>query len=72
MSAISKAVSRVVAMMDKEQFRVERLYQISLSIAKSMLEKGAISEEEYTQIDTILLEKYRPILGTLLSGNPLI
>ena len=58
--------------MDKEQFRAERLYQISLSIAKSMLEKGTISEEEYTQIDTILLEKYRPILGTLLSGNPLI
>jgi len=59
-------------MMDKEQFRAERLYQISLSIAKSMLEKGTISEEEYTQIDTILLKKYRPILGTLLSGNPLI
>lgn len=57
--------------MGKEEFRSERLYQISLSIAKSMLEKGTISEEEYTQIDTMLLEKYRPILGTLLSGNPL-
>ena len=57
--------------MGKEEFRSERLYQISLSIAKSMLEKGAISEEEYAQIDTMLLEKYRPILGTLLSGNPL-
>lgn len=57
--------------MGKEEFRSERLYQISLSITKSMLEKGAILDEEYAQIDTMLLEKYRPILGTLLSGNPL-
>lgn len=58
-------------MMDKEKFRAERIYQITISIAKTMLEKGTISEEEYTQIDTILLEKYRPVLGTLLAGNPL-
>ncbi len=56
----------------KEQFRAERLYLMSLSVAKSMLEKGVISEEEFSQIDTILREKYRPILGTLLAGKPLI
>ena len=71
MSATSETASRVVAMMDKKQFRAERLYQVSISIAKAMLEKGTLSEEDYTQIDTILLEKYRPVLGTLLSGNPL-
>lgn len=57
--------------MDKVKFRAERIYQITISIAKAMLEKGTISEDEYAQIDTILLEKYRPILGTLLAGNPL-
>lgn len=57
--------------MNKEQFHAERLYQMSLSIAKTMLRKGIISAEEYKQIDTILLSKYRPILGTLLSGKPL-
>ena len=57
--------------MTKQQFRAERLYQISLSVAKTMLRKGVVSEEEYKQINTILLEKYRPILGTLLSGKPL-
>jgi hypothetical protein len=31
--------------------------------------KGLITEEEYAEIDTILLEKYRPYLGTLLSEN---
>ena len=31
--------------MTEEQFRAEKLYYISLSIAKSMLEKGVIDEE---------------------------
>ena len=57
--------------MDKEQFRAERLYLMSISVAKSMLEKGVISEKEFSEIDTILLKKYRPVLGTLLSGKPL-
>lgn len=38
-------------------------------MAKTMLENGLITEEEYAEIDTILLEKYRPYLGTLLSEN---
>lgn len=58
--------------MNEEEFRAERLYRMSLSVAKAMLEKGIISEEEYSEIDTILLEKYRPTLGTLLAGKPLI
>lgn len=70
-SAMSKAVSKAVRIMDKKQFRTEKMYRISLSVAKSMLEKGIISKEEYSEIDTILLEKYRPALGTLLAGKPL-
>ncbi len=57
--------------MSKEEFRAERLYLMSLSVAKSMLKKGVISEGEFKQIDTILLKKYRPTLGTLLSWKPL-
>ena len=70
-NATSETVSKAVERMDKEQFRAERLYLMSLSVAKSMLKKGVISESEFTQIDTILLKKYRPTLGTLLSGKPL-
>ncbi len=58
--------------MSKEQFRAERLYLMSLSVARSMLKKGIISEDEYMEMDTILFEKYRPILSTLLAGKPLI
>ncbi|WP_160560647.1 SHOCT domain-containing protein [Parablautia muri] len=57
--------------MTEEQFRAEKMYYISLSIAKSMLEKGVIDKEILTIIDTKLLEKYRPISGMLLAGKPL-
>lgn len=57
--------------MSEEQFRAEKMYYISLSVAKSMLEKGVIDEEVLSVIDTKLLEKYRPISGTLLAGKPL-
>lgn len=60
-------MTRVVIAMDKKQFRAEKMYQISLFVAKSMLKKGIISKEEYSEIDTILLKKYQPILGTLLA-----
>ena len=47
--------------MDEKEFEAEKLYYISMSIAKSMLEKGIIDEEVLAIIDTKLLEKYRPI-----------
>ena len=57
--------------MEREQFRAERLYLMSLSVAKSMLGKGIISRDEYSEIDTILLKQYRPPLATLLAGKTL-
>jgi len=57
--------------MNEEQFQAEKMYYISLSVAKSMLQKGVIDEEVLSIIDTKLLEKFRPVSATLLSGNPL-
>jgi len=56
-----------VARMSEDQFRNEKLYQTTMSLARSMLEKGVISEEDYHEFDTIMLEKYQPIFGTLFS-----
>lgn len=56
----------------EEEFRAEKLYYISLSIAKSMLKKGIIDEGLLAVIDERLLETYRPVLGTLLAGKPMI
>lgn len=60
-----------VAQMTEEQFRAEKLYQATMNMARRMLLQGLISEEEYCQIDTIFLEKYRPVFGTLFSTMPL-
>ena len=56
--------------MNEELFNAEKLYQVTMTIAKSMLVKGIITKEEYAVIDTKMLEKYRPILGILLSTLP--
>ena len=55
--------------MRKEQYRADMLYQVSLSVAKTMREKGLITADEYVEIDTMLLAKYQPYLGRLLSEN---
>jgi len=51
--------------MSHEQFEREKNYRVSLSIAKAMLSKGIISEQEYSIIDTMLIARYRPIIGSL-------
>jgi hypothetical protein len=38
-----------------------------MHLARKMLIEGIISEVEYRQIDTIFLEKYKPVFGTLFS-----
>ena len=54
--------------MNKEEFQTEKEYLLSVSIIKSMVSQGVISQETYDVLRTKLVEKYRPILGTLLSG----
>lgn len=53
--------------MSKEEFRNEKLYQTTMHLARKMLEEGVVSEEEYRRIDTIFLDKYKPVFGTLFS-----
>lgn len=61
-----------VARMSEAEFHAEKMYLLCLGTAKTMFKKGVISEEEFTKIDTMLLEKYKPTLSTLLSGKDLI
>jgi len=71
MPAIS-LIDSEVERMNEAEFHAEKMYLLCLGTAKAMLKKGVISEEEFTKIDTMLLEKYKPTLSTLLSGKPLI
>ena len=61
-----------VAAMTNEQMEKENLYQATMSIAKNLLSKGVISEEEYVQIDTNFRTKYSISLSTLFTDIRLI
>lgn len=51
--------------MTKEQFERESRYRVVLSVADTMLRDGLITGEDYRIIDTIFIEKYRPLFGGL-------
>lgn len=51
--------------MSTEQFKSEKDYRVALIIAKSMLKSRIIDERDYRKINTILINKYRPLLGSL-------
>ena len=70
-AAISQTASRAVIAVNDEQFEREKLYQASMSMFRVMRENGLITEEQYALIDTKMLQKYRPLLGTLFAANPL-
>lgn len=55
--------------MTEDQFKCEKLYQTTLAIARVMLCQGLLTEEEIRVIDTIMLEKYKPLLGGLQAYN---
>ena len=58
--------------MSCEEGKLEIIYQMTMSAAQQMLEKGLISEEEYKQFDTKMQQKYNPIFGTLFSDINLL
>ena len=63
----TSSIGLEVAAVSKEQLTNEKLYQATMSMVRKMLAEGLITEEEYRQIDTMFLAKYRPLFGTLFS-----
>ena len=58
-----------VSLMDDYLQRIVR-YRIAMSMAKSMLNKGIITEEEYAKIDTIMTKHAELSLDTIFSEIP--
>lgn len=58
--------------MTKDQGRKEIIYQMTMSAARQMLEKGLITDEQYQKYDTKMRQKYAPIIGTLWSKIDLL
>ena len=53
--------------MTSKEFNNEKLYQTTMSLMRSLLTQGTITQKEYCRIDTIFLEKYQPVFGKLYS-----
>lgn len=56
--------------MTKEQFKREKNYGAVMSVARTMLSKGIISDMDYRVIDTMFKAKYQPIIGVIYSKKP--
>ena len=69
MSAISAPGLKVVMAMNEDQFEREKLYQATMNMFHGMLKSGIITKDQYAIIDTRMLEKYKPLLGTLFSDS---
>ena len=69
--AISWLALKVASRMTETQFRAEMRYQVAIAIAKTLVDRGLLTPDEYAAMDAILLEKFRPCLGALLSENAL-
>lgn len=51
--------------MTKAEFENEKNYRVSITIAKEMLSEGIINMKEFKKIDSILVAKYKPLIGSL-------
>ena len=54
-------------MMTQEQYKAEKDYRLARTVLLRILSQRLITESEFAQIDTKLKEKYKPIIGDLLS-----
>ena len=50
----------------------EIAFQVTMHLAKKLLEQGVITPEEYVEFDTKMKEKYAPIIGDLFSDISLL
>ncbi len=53
--------------MENVNYDNEKMYLMTMNIMKSLFNKGLVSKEEYTEIDTMFQEKYSPSLGSLFT-----
>ena len=71
MNAISRTGSEVGGM-KTEQLLSQAKYQAAMNMAVRLLRNGIISDDEYTEIEAVMAEKYDPFFGTLYFGIDLI
>jgi len=54
--------------MDNKEFE----YQVTMSLARELLDKGAITKDQYVKFNTKMMEKYEPKTGDLFTNIDLL
>ncbi len=57
--------------MNNADFERETAYQTTMSLVRQLKKNGVVTDEEYRKINTVMLERYRPVFGALLCGYKL-
>ena len=58
--------------MSKDKGRREIVFQLTMTAARKLLERGIVGEKEYRKLDALMREKYAPVFGGLFSSLDLI
>lgn len=58
--------------MEKNEYKIEATYQMSMVIFKKWLREGLLTKEEFTIIDTKMKNQYTPKIGSLFSDPSLL
>ena len=67
MNAISgRGSGKGAVRMTAEQIEREKKYQAAVAVARSMLKKGVIDEQDFLRVEEKMREKFRPVLGGFL------
>lgn len=53
-------------MMTEKEFKREKEYQATMSIVHAMVKSGIINQCDYEKIKALMLQKYSPLLGSLI------
>jgi len=56
--------------MTPEQFDREKKYQAALAIARAMLKRGIISEDDYAKVEEVLCVEFSPFVGPFQPESP--
>ena len=67
--AVTVAISQKgsVVKMSQQQFEREKMYQTSMHIFRSLLDRKIITSSDYAEAERLMREKYNPSVGTLFS-----
>ncbi len=52
--------------MTKQQFETEKSYQISIKLVEELHAQGILDDEEFEKVKEVLIERYKPVLGSLI------